>query len=68
VREVLRQARELGARISLDLNYRSQLWTPEQARAVTAGAFAVAHRGDWEGLPGRDELSLLDAGPQQAHR
>lgn len=29
-------------------------------RAVTLGAFAVASRGDWEGLPRRDELSLLD--------
>ncbi|HEX5540284.1 MAG TPA: sugar kinase [Micromonospora sp.] len=30
-------------------------------RAVTLGAFAVASRGDWEGLPRRDELALLDA-------
>lgn len=29
-------------------------------RAVTLGAFAVSSRGDWEGLPRRDELSLLD--------
>lgn len=29
-------------------------------RAVTLGAFAVASRGDWEGLPRRDELSLLE--------
>jgi 2-dehydro-3-deoxygluconokinase len=29
-------------------------------RAVTLGAFAVSTRGDWEGLPHRDELSLLD--------
>ncbi|RZU75650.1 2-dehydro-3-deoxygluconokinase [Micromonospora kangleipakensis] len=29
-------------------------------RAVTLGAFAVAGDGDWEGLPRRDELSLLD--------
>ncbi|MFC4020817.1 sugar kinase [Micromonospora sp. GCM10011542] len=32
-------------------------------RAVTTGAFAVATRGDWEGLPDRAELSLLDQGP-----
>ncbi|WP_328423028.1 sugar kinase [Micromonospora sp. NBC_00389] len=32
-------------------------------RAVTTGAFAVATRGDWEGLPDRAELSLLDHGP-----
>ncbi|MFE9955691.1 sugar kinase [Micromonospora sp. NPDC005299] len=30
-------------------------------RAVTLGAFAVAGPGDWEGLPRRDELSLLDS-------
>ncbi|MEU5941454.1 sugar kinase [Micromonospora sp. NPDC047548] len=29
-------------------------------RAVTLGAFAVASHGDWEGLPRREELSLLD--------
>lgn len=29
-------------------------------RAVTTGAFAVAARGDWEGLPVRAELGLLD--------
>jgi len=32
-------------------------------RAVTTGAFAVAVRGDWEGLPTRAELGLLDAVP-----
>ncbi|WP_345537777.1 sugar kinase [Phytohabitans rumicis] len=32
-------------------------------RAVTTGAFAVAARGDWEGLPTRTELGLLDAVP-----
>lgn len=30
-------------------------------RAVSVAAFAVASRGDWEGLPSRDELALLDA-------
>ncbi len=29
-------------------------------RAVTTAAFTVATRGDWEGLPTRDELGLLD--------
>ncbi|MGW0369682.1 sugar kinase [Streptomyces coeruleorubidus] len=29
-------------------------------RAVTTAAFAVATRGDWEGLPARDELGLFD--------
>lgn len=30
-------------------------------RAVSVGAFAVASRGDWEGLPGCDEVAHLDA-------
>jgi 2-dehydro-3-deoxygluconokinase len=30
--------------------------------AATAGAFAVTGRGDWEALPHRSELSLLDGG------
>ena len=29
-------------------------------RAIVLGAFAVASSGDWEGLPTRDELGLLD--------
>ncbi|MFE9425759.1 sugar kinase [Kitasatospora sp. NPDC006697] len=29
-------------------------------RAVTTGAFAVTTRGDWEGLPTREDLTLLD--------
>ncbi|UWP86365.1 sugar kinase [Dactylosporangium fulvum] len=37
-------------------------------RAVTAGAFAVATRGDWEGLPTRAELTLLDHAPGTALR
>lgn len=28
-------------------------------RGCALGAFAVAHRGDWEGLPTRDELHLI---------
>lgn len=30
-------------------------------RGITLGAFAVSTRGDWEGLPTRDELALLGA-------
>ncbi|MFD7923348.1 sugar kinase [Streptomyces sp. NPDC059740] len=37
-------------------------------RATVAGAFAVASTGDWEGLPHRDELALLDAAPGSAVR
>jgi 2-dehydro-3-deoxygluconokinase len=38
------------------------------ARATALGAFAVGSAGDWEGLPHRDELPLLDAEPGTAAR
>jgi 2-dehydro-3-deoxygluconokinase len=38
------------------------------ARAATCGAFAVASRGDWEGLPRADELALLELPPGSAQR
>ncbi|WP_461110290.1 sugar kinase [Streptomyces calidiresistens] len=41
---------------------------PRLDRAVVCGAFAVACEGDWEGLPHRDELALMDAGPGHAVR
>jgi 2-dehydro-3-deoxygluconokinase len=37
-------------------------------RAVTVAGFAVATLGDWQGLPSRAELSLLDAEPGTALR
>ncbi|MFD5388869.1 sugar kinase [Streptomyces sp. NPDC127074] len=37
-------------------------------RAVFTGAFAVASRGDWEGLPARHEIDLLRAEPGSALR
>ena len=37
-------------------------------RAVATGAFAVATYGDWEGLPTRAELGLLDHAPGTAVR
>ncbi|MFF6984658.1 sugar kinase [Streptomyces sp. NPDC008343] len=37
-------------------------------RAVTTGAFAVTTYGDWEGLPMRDELDLLQSAPGSAIR
>ncbi|MEV6400845.1 sugar kinase [Streptomyces sp. NPDC051907] len=37
-------------------------------RGVTAGAFAVASIGDWEGLPARHELGLITAAPGSAIR
>jgi 2-dehydro-3-deoxygluconokinase len=30
-------------------------------RGTVLGAFAVSTAGDWEGLPGRDELAMLAA-------
>ena len=38
------------------------------ARGASMGAFAVASRGDWEGLPKRDELELLALSPGDALR
>lgn len=37
-------------------------------RGCLLGAFAVGHLGDWEGLPRRDELALLDLGHGETHR
>ena len=37
-------------------------------RGAILGAFSVAGRGDWESLPRRDELDLLDHGPGSALR
>ncbi|ADB31060.1 PfkB domain protein [Kribbella flavida DSM 17836] len=37
-------------------------------RAVACGAFCVGVRGDWEGLPTRDELALLGHDPGSALR
>ena len=45
------------------LNREEQLY-----RAVTMGGFAVASAGDWEGLPTRDELALLDTHPGETLR
>ena len=43
---------------------------PEQRlqRATRTAAFAVACAGDWEGLPHRDEIALLDVAPGGAVR
>ncbi|MFC4908191.1 sugar kinase [Actinomadura gamaensis] len=36
--------------------------------ALATGAFAVTQPGDWEGLPRRDELALLDENPETVQR
>lgn len=43
---------------------------PAEALAVAAavGAWAVTVDGDWEGLPRRDELHLIDTAPGDVHR
>jgi 2-dehydro-3-deoxygluconokinase len=38
------------------------------SRGAELGAFSVAAYGDWEGLPTRDELSLIRAAPGYAER
>lgn len=38
------------------------------ARAATLGAFCVAAHGDWEGLPTREELPLLELDPDTTLR
>lgn len=37
-------------------------------RGTALGAFAVGSHGDWEGLPRRDELPLLDTESGETHR
>ncbi|WP_422935218.1 sugar kinase [Sinomonas sp. P47F7] len=46
-----------------------RLDVPARLRRGTAlGAFAVGSHGDWEGLPRRDELGLLDTESGETHR
>jgi len=56
----------VGAGDAFTAGYLSALLDDDQVpgrlhRGVLAGAFAVSTRGDWEGLPRRGELALLDA-------
>jgi 2-dehydro-3-deoxygluconokinase len=58
----------VGAGDAFVAGYLSGLLDGEDAerrlrRAVSVAAFAVASEGDWEGLPTRDELPLLDVDP-----
>jgi 2-dehydro-3-deoxygluconokinase len=52
----------LSARLDL-LDVRGRL-----RRGAALGAFAVGSHGDWEGLPRRDELPLLDTERGETHR
>lgn len=55
IRTAISQARDLGTTISLDLNYRSRLWTREDARPVLAD---LAGRADVV-IASPEELALL---------
>jgi 2-dehydro-3-deoxygluconokinase len=69
-----REARERGARVSFDVNYRSKLWSPEEARALTEELLPrvdLLFVGDEEALAlwGRDDEGFLQelaaTGPQE---
>ncbi|MGX9900842.1 carbohydrate kinase family protein [Arthrobacter sp. SA17] len=63
----------VGAGDAFSAGYISGMLTSRTAEerlflANTLGAFAVASKGDWEGLPTLSELALLDAGNGTAIR
>jgi 2-dehydro-3-deoxygluconokinase len=69
-----REARERGARVSFDVNYRSKLWSPEEARSLTEELLPsvdLLFAGDEEAraLWGRDDRGFLrelaGAGPHE---
>jgi len=68
LREGLETARELGVKVSADLNYRSRLWTPERAREVMTSLMPyvdllIANEEDPEKVFGlRAEKSDVEAG------
>jgi hypothetical protein len=55
-------ARVNGTTVSLDVNYRSRLWPPDQARAVLA---SLSHLADIA-IGSADELALLTPAPDAA--
>ncbi len=69
-----REARERGARVSFDVNFRSKLWSPEEARALAEELLPrvdLLFAGDEEALAlwGRDDEGFLRElaamGPQE---
>jgi 2-dehydro-3-deoxygluconokinase len=69
-----REARERGTRVSFDVNYRSKLWSPEEARALAEELLPrvdLLFAGDEEALAlwGRDDEGFLRElaarGPQE---
>ncbi|ACU73876.1 PfkB domain protein [Catenulispora acidiphila DSM 44928] len=59
VRAAARRARELGVRVSFDVNYRSRLWSPERARDVL---LPLAELADVL-IASSDELHLVSPNP-----
>ncbi|MEO8518202.1 MAG: sugar kinase [Dermatophilaceae bacterium] len=62
VTEAVRLALGAGSLVSIDVNYRSKLWTPEQARKVLSGLVRGAHIV----IASEDELALVAPGDEQA--
>jgi len=60
VTEAVRLARRAGALVSVDVNYRAKLWTPEQARPVLSELVRSAHIV----IASEDELGLVVSDPQ----
>ena len=60
VSEAVRLARRAGALVSVDVNYRAKLWTPEQARPVLSELVRSAHIV----IASEDELALVVSDPQ----
>jgi len=60
ITEAVRLARSAGALVSVDVNYRAKLWTPEQARPVLCELVRRAHIV----IASEDELGLVVSDPQ----
>ena len=58
VSQAVARAREIGATVSVDVNYRARLWSPEQARAALRPVIAQAGIV----IASADELALVSDG------
>jgi 2-dehydro-3-deoxygluconokinase len=73
VGEALRLAREAGLKVSIDLNYRSQLWTPDEAGRVMSGLLKhcdllIASEPDADQLFGIKGDDFADVAEQMCQR
>ena len=71
--EALTKAREAGLRVSIDLNYRSKLWTPDEAGRVMSGLLRhcdllIASEPDAEQLFGVKGVDFADVAEQLCER